>query len=61
MFLRGVLFIAVAAVVGPLIVLVGARLIGGLHKSRLLALWMDRGLGALFITLGVRLAMSERG
>lgn len=60
LFLHGVLIIAVAAIIEPLIVLAGARLVAGLKQSRRLALWMDRGLGTLFIALGVRLAMSER-
>lgn len=60
LFLHGVLIIAVAAVVEPLIVLAGARLVASLKRSRALARWMDRGLGALFIALGVRLAMSDR-
>lgn len=60
LFLHGSLVIAVAALIEPILVLAGARLTTRLRYDRRIGLWMDRGLGALFVTLGVRLAFSGR-
>ncbi|MCW9009645.1 LysE family translocator [Marinobacter sp.] len=60
LFLHGSLIIVVAAFIEPPLVLAGARLGSFLKKNRRVGLWMDRGLGALFVTLGVRLAASTR-
>lgn len=60
LFLHGALIIAVAALIEPPLVIAGARLATALRNNRRLAIWLDRGLGGLFIGLGIRLALSER-
>jgi len=60
LFLHGALIIAVAVFVEPPLILAGAQLIGRLRGSRKLGQWLDRGLGTLFVTLGIKLALSER-
>lgn len=57
---HGLAIILVAAVVEPPLVIVGARLASALRGSRRLGLWCERGLGALFVGLGARLALTER-
>ena len=59
MFLHGSLIIAVAALIEPPLVFTGSRLAAMLRNNRRVGLWMDRSLGALFIALGIRLAVSE--
>ncbi len=59
LFLHGSLIIVVAAVIEPPLVIAGSRLAVGLKNSNV-GKWLDRGLGTLFIALGVRLALSER-
>jgi len=54
------LIITVAAVIEPLLVVAGARISGRLGDSPRLARRMNRGLGALFIALGAKLALSDR-
>ena len=61
LFLHGSLIIVVAALIEPPLVLLGARLSQRLKHSPRIATWMDRGLGTLFIGLGLRLAASDRG
>jgi threonine/homoserine/homoserine lactone efflux protein len=58
LFLHGTLIIVVAAFVEPPLVILGARLTATLKSSKV-GKWLDRGLGALFIAMGVRLAISE--
>jgi threonine/homoserine/homoserine lactone efflux protein len=60
LFLHGSLLIAVAAFIEPPLVIVGSRLGSFLKKNRQAGLWLDRGLGALFIILGARLAASAK-
>ncbi|OHY79311.1 LysE family translocator [Marinobacter sp. AC-23] len=60
LFLHGGLIIVVAAFIEPPLVMVGSRLGSFLKKNRQVGLWIDRGLGALFIALGARLAASTR-
>jgi len=60
LFLHGSLIIAVAALIEPPLVIAGASLARAIRNSRTLGLWLDRGLGTLFVALGVRLALSER-
>lgn len=59
LFLHGSLIIAVAAFIEPPLVFTGSRLAAALKNNRRVGLWMDRSLGALFIALGIRLAISE--
>ncbi|MGV6804819.1 MAG: LysE family translocator [Ruegeria sp.] len=58
--LHGVLIIGVAAVIEPPLVLLGSHLAKGLRRSPTVGIWLDRTLGALFISLGVKLALQER-
>lgn len=60
LFLHGSLIIVVAAFIEPPIVLAGARLVQLLRNSKRLGTWLDRSLGALFVGLGIRLALSEQ-
>jgi threonine/homoserine/homoserine lactone efflux protein len=60
LFLHGSLIIVVAAFIEPPLIMAGSRLGSFLKKNRQVGLWMDRGLGALFIALGARLAASTR-
>jgi threonine/homoserine/homoserine lactone efflux protein len=52
--------IAVAAVVEPPLVLLGARLTERLRSRPAIGRWLDRGLGAVLVALGVKLAVAER-
>ncbi len=60
LFLHGSLIILVAALIEPPMVLAGSKLVTVLKGNQRIGLWMDRGLGALFIGLGIRLAVSDR-
>ena len=60
LFLHGTLIFVVSAFVEPPLVLLGSRLSNRLRNSKQLAKWLDRGLGAFFIGLGVKLALSDR-
>ncbi|MDO0945458.1 LysE family translocator [Chromohalobacter israelensis] len=60
LFLHGSLIIVVAAFIEPLLVMMGAKLGALLKASPRVGMWMDRGLGAMFVALGARLAASTR-
>ncbi|MGM4980454.1 LysE family translocator [Hyphomicrobiales bacterium] len=60
LLLHGSLIIVVAAFIEPPLILLGGRLTEALRRNRSVGLWLDRGLGALFVALGVRLAISAR-
>lgn len=60
LFLHGFLIIVVAAFVEIPMIFISGKLIGYLSKNTSVSLWMDRGLGALFIWLGIKLATSNR-
>ena len=60
LFLHGSLIIVVAAFVEPPLILAGARLVRSLRNNQRLGSWLDRGLGVLFIALGVRIAFGEK-
>ena len=60
LFLHGSLIIVVAAFVEPPLILIGGKLTGYLSQNKKVSRWMDRGLGALFIWLGIKLATSDR-
>ncbi|OWV76052.1 lysine transporter LysE [Rhizobium sp. R634] len=60
LMLHGGLIIAVAAFIEPPLVLLGGRLADALRHNEKIGRWLDRGLGALFVALGVRLALSSR-
>ena len=59
LFLHGLLIIAVAAFIEPPLVLVGGKLTAYLSNNKKVSRWMDRGLGALFIGLGIKLATTD--
>jgi threonine/homoserine/homoserine lactone efflux protein len=60
LFLHGSLIIVVAALIEPPLVMAASRLGAFLRMNRKIGLWMDRGLGALFVALGARLAASSK-
>lgn len=60
LFLHGSLIIVVAAFVEPPLILVGGKLTAYLSKNTKVSRWMDRGLGALFIGLGIKLATTDQ-
>lgn len=60
LFLHGSLIIAVAALIEPPLVMIGSNLIARLKGNEKVGLWMDRSLGALLITLGIRLVLGEQ-
>ncbi len=60
LFLHGCLIIIVAAFIEPPLVIAGEKLTGKLRGNPKIGLWMDRSLGAVFIALGIRLALEER-
>ena len=60
LFLHGFLIIVVAAFVEPPLILVGGKLTGYLSNNTQVSRWMDRGLGALFVGLGIKLATTDR-
>ena len=59
LFLHGLLIIGVAAFVEPPLILIGGQLTGYLRNNTKVSRWMDRGLGALFVGLGVKLATTD--
>ena len=59
LFLHGFLIIVVAAFVEPPLILAGGKLTGYLSNNAQVSRWMDRGLGALFVWLGIKLATSD--
>ncbi|MBB3919392.1 LysE family translocator [Rhizobium fabae] len=60
LMLHGGLIIVVAAFIEPPLILLGGRLADALRNNQRIGLWLDRGLGTLFVALGVRLALSSR-
>lgn len=60
LFLHGLLIIVVAAFIEPPLIIAGSKLTVTLQRNAKLGLWMDRGLGALFVGLSARLVMTER-
>jgi threonine/homoserine/homoserine lactone efflux protein len=60
LFLHGFLIIVVAAFVEPPLILIGGRLTSYLSNNREVSRWMDRGLGTLFIGLGIKLATTDK-
>lgn len=58
LLLHGMLIIAVAALVEPLLVVLAHRLMAGLRDNPTFGRWMDRTLGVLLVALGLKLALS---
>ncbi|MBB3657399.1 threonine/homoserine/homoserine lactone efflux protein [Rhizobium sp. BK650] len=57
---HGGLIIVVAFFIEPPLILAGGRLAALFKSNTKIGLWLDRGLGALFVALGVRLALTTR-
>lgn len=57
---HGGLIIVVAVFIEPPLILAGGRLADLFKSNRKIGLWLDRGLGALFVALGLRLALTTR-
>ncbi len=60
LFLHGFLIIVVAAFVEPPLILISGKLTGYLSNNTQVSRWMDRGLGALFVGLGIKLATTRQ-
>ena len=60
LFLHGFLILVVGAFIEPLIILLGAKLSIRIGQNSRVIAWMERCLGALFIGLGIRIALSEQ-
>ncbi len=60
LFLHGFLIIVVGAFIEPFAVILGARLTHNLKQNSRFVFWMERGLGAVFIGLGIRIALTQR-
>lgn len=60
LLLHGMLIIVVAAFIEPPLILLGNRIANALRGNKRFGLWLDRGLGTLFIALGIRLALTQR-
>ena len=60
LFLHGSLIIVVAAVVEPPLILAGDKMTERLRNNPKFGLWLDRSLGAIFLALGIRLALEDR-
>ncbi|GHA86115.1 LysE family translocator [Modicisalibacter luteus] len=60
LFLHGCLIIAVAALVEPPLVYLGAKLTNALKGHQRVGLWMERILGTILVALGIRLELSDR-
>ncbi|QFY59614.1 LysE family translocator [Rhizobium grahamii] len=57
---HGILIIVVAAFIEPPLILAGGRLADFVKRRKSVGLWLDRGLGALLVALGMRLALTTR-
>ena len=60
LFLHGFLILVVGAFIEPIIIVVGAKLSNQISQNSRVITWMERSLGALFIGLGIRIALSEQ-
>ena len=58
--LHGVLLTLTGAILDAILIIGGAKLVGKLDGNKNFALWVDRGVGAILIGLGLRLAFIER-
>ncbi|WP_027184286.1 LysE family translocator [Desulfovibrio inopinatus] len=60
LMIHGVLIIVVAAFVEPPIILLSDKVTEKLRQSQSLRVWLDRALGFVLISLGVKLAITKR-
>ena len=59
LLLHGTLLVLVGLLLQSPLILMGSRIASTLRGNKNLRTWLDRCLGALFFTLGIRLAMSK--
>ena len=59
LLLHGTLIVVVGFLLQPPLILMGSRIASTLRGNQNLRLWSDRCLGALYFTLGIRLAVSK--
>jgi threonine/homoserine/homoserine lactone efflux protein len=57
---HGILIIVVAVFIEPPLILAGGRIANLVKRRKSVGLWLDRGLGAMLVALGVRLAQTTR-
>jgi Putative threonine efflux protein len=60
LLLHGTLVIAMSALIEPVLVMAGDGLTGLLKRNRGVSRWFERGLGAIFVALGIRLVLLEK-
>ncbi len=60
LFLHGSLIIAVAGLIEPPLIIIGDKVSLYFKRHVRASRWLDRGLGALFVGLGIKLATSDR-
>lgn len=60
LFLHGFLILVVGAFIEPLVIILGASVMSHLKQQAGVLVWLERGLGAVFIGLGVRIALTEK-
>jgi threonine/homoserine/homoserine lactone efflux protein len=60
LFLHGFLILVVGAFIEPLIIVLGVKLSNRIDQNSRVIAWMERSLGALFIGLGIRIALREQ-
>lgn len=59
LLLHGTLLVVVGLLLQSPLILMGSRIASTLRENQNLRTWLDRCLGALFFTLGIRLAISK--
>jgi threonine/homoserine/homoserine lactone efflux protein len=59
LLLHGTLIVVVAFLLQTPLILMGSRIVSSLRGNQNLRLWLDRCLGTLYFTLGIRLAISK--
>ena len=59
LLLHGTLLVAVGLMLQTPLILMGSRIAATLRENQNLRTWLDRCLGALFFSLGIRLAISK--
>ncbi len=60
LLLHGVLLLAIAAAIEPLLVVAAAWLARTFGTNGRLRIWVERGLGTVLVALGIRLVLAER-
>jgi threonine/homoserine/homoserine lactone efflux protein len=60
LFLHGFLILVVGAFIEPLILVLGAKMSNRISQNSRVVALMEKSLGALFVGLGIRIALSEQ-